>query len=335
MNNASIDTQQVHLLRVANAALEHWELDGTLSLIKHRENAVYCLNSVCGQRFALRIHRRDYHSDVALSSELAWGHSLLQSGLQVPLAIPTRAGAPFASITYGPGAPWQVDLLQWVTGAQIGSCEDGLGDDPQAIGYAYRTIGEIAARIHNHSDEWVRPEDFHRHSWDLEGLIGEQPFWGRFWELECLTQDQRALILEARDRAFSDLRILGQGAEDYGLIHADLVPENVLSDGVHVQVIDFDDAGFGWYLFELATALYFIQDDKHYALAREALIEGYRRRRNLGDDKLAWLPLFMALRSFTYLGWVHTRQGSETAEQLTPALVAMCCATVTNYLERN
>jgi len=335
MNNDTIATQKKQLLGVANAALEHWELNGRLSLIKYRENAVYRLDTVCGQRFALRVHRRDYHSNGALNSELTWAQSLRQAGLQVPLAVPTCAGAPFASITYGPGTPWQVDLLEWVTGAQIGSCEEGLGDDSEAIANAYRTIGEIAARIHNHSEEWNRPASFQRHSWDLDGLVGEQPMWGRFWELECLTPEQRALILEARDRASSDLRNLGQGAGDYGLIHADLVPENVLSDGARIQVIDFDDAGFGWYLFELATALYFIQGDTHFALARDALIEGYRRQRSLGDDKLAWLPLFMVVRSFTYLGWVHTRQGTETAKDLTPTLVSMCCDTVKSYLKRN
>lgn len=335
MSGDSINIQLRELVSVANAALECWGLRGTLELIKYRENAVYCLNTVCGQRFALRIHRRGYHSNIELSSEIAWAHSLRQAGLRVPLAIPTREGAPFASIISGPGAPWQVDLLEWVAGAQIGSCTSGLDSAPESIEHAYRTIGEVAARIHNHSEKWVRPEGFHRHSWDLDGLLGEQPLWGRFWELECLTQEQRTLILKARDRASSDLCVLGQGSEDFGLIHADLVPENVLSDGVNVQVIDFDDAGFGWYLFELATALYFIQDDKYSELARKSLVDGYRAQRGLGDDKLSMLPLFMVVRSFTYLGWLHTRQGTETAQRLTPMLVRMCCKTAEKYLEHN
>ena len=29
--------------------------------------------------------------------------------------------------------------------------------------------------------------------------------------------------------------------------------------GDRIKLIDFDDAGFGWHLFELATALYFIR----------------------------------------------------------------------------
>ena len=59
-----------------------------------------------------------------------------------------------------------------------------------------------------------------------------------------------------------------------------------------------------WHLFDLATALYFIQDDLDYDIARSALIEGYREFRPLANEELAQLPLFTAARSFTYLGWV-------------------------------
>jgi Ser/Thr protein kinase RdoA (MazF antagonist) len=126
----------------------------------------------------------------------------------------------------------------------------------------------------------------------------------------------------------------------YGLIHADLVPENVLIDGTQVQVIDFDDAGFGWHLFELATSLYFIAGDAIYPVAREALIQGYRSERELSDETLEWLPLFLAARGTTYLGWVHTRQGSDTAREMTPFLVERACVVAeeclaTDFLRRS
>jgi Ser/Thr protein kinase RdoA (MazF antagonist) len=79
-------------------------------------------------------------------------------------------------------------------------------------------------------------------------------------------------------------------------------------------------------LFELATSLYFITGDGIYETAREALIRGYRSERALSDEALARLPLFLAARGTTYLGWVHTRQGSDTARELTPFLVERACA---------
>jgi Ser/Thr protein kinase RdoA (MazF antagonist) len=99
-----------------------------------------------------------------------------------------------------------------------------------------------------------------------------------------------------------------------------------------VCVIDFDDAGFGWHLFELATSLYFIADEGVLRAARDALIRGYRSERALSDAALERLPLFLAARGTTYLGWVHTRQGTETAKEMTPFLIERACAAADEYL---
>ena len=110
------------------------------------------------------------------------------------------------------------------------------------------------------------------------------------------------------------------------------MPENVLVNGESIRVIDFDDAGFGWYLFDIATVLYFIVDDPHYQIAFDALIQGYRTLRPLSDEQLLQLPMFLAARGTTYLGWVHTRHETETARELTPLLIDMACKVAIEYL---
>jgi len=195
-----------------------------------------------------------------------------------------------------------------------------------------RWVGAWGAWEHElGSAGWQCPTGFRRHAWDAAGLVGEQPFWGRFWELAALTPGQTKLLVRARAKMAGELAAYGTKPDRYGLIHADLVPENLLVDGNRVQVIDFDDAGFGWHLFELATSLYFITGDSIYPTARESLIRGYRTEREMPDEALEWLPLFLAARGTTYLGWVHTRQDSDTARELTPLLAERACAVVEEY----
>lgn len=320
------------LEKLAREALQAWDIEGAeLSLIKHRENAVYSAQTQSGERFALRLHRLGYHSDEALHSELIWIDALAKSGIEVPKVIPTTDNQLF--ITVGPAdESWQVDLFEWVDGEQLGSLEHGLGEDEEKIRNIFFTIGESAARLHNQSCRWEPPAGFKRHAWDLEGLVGEAPFWGRFWELNALSDEQHQLVNRARAQIKTDLENYGQNADNYSLIHADFVPENLLVDGEHVRLIDFDDAGFGWHMFELATALYFIQGEAHYELAKQALLEGYREHRALSDKDLAALPLFLAARGFTYLGWVQSRQETQTAREMTPELVALACDTARGYL---
>jgi Ser/Thr protein kinase RdoA (MazF antagonist) len=313
---------------LAHTALRGWDLAvAELAPIKVRENAVFRIDLAGGGRAVLRVHRGGYHSDAELDSEFVWMRALEAAGISVPRVIRSRRGRDFEVIELpARNGTRQIDVFEWIDGRQLGSVEGGIAGDSADIVTQYRTIGAIAARMHNHALEWQCPSDFRRHAWDAEGLVGEEPFWGRFWELDGLTPGQKSLFVRARARISQGLAAYGMTPDRYGLIHADLVPENVLIDGNRVRVIDFDDAGFGWHLFELATSLYFLTADAIYTTAREALIQGYRSEREMSDETLAWLPLFLAARGTTYLGWVHTRQGSDTAREMLPFLVERACA---------
>jgi Ser/Thr protein kinase RdoA (MazF antagonist) len=319
---------------LARAALERWELPVTgISPIKVRENAVFRIDLVGGGRAVLRVHRDGYHSDPELESEFAWLRALEAEGIEVPRVIASRGGGEFEIVSCpGVEGTRQVDVFEWIDGHQLGSVESGVGSDPPAVAAQYEKIGMLAARMHNQTSAWPPPPGFQRHSWDAAGLVGERPLWGRFWELAALTPGERGTLCQARAAIAEDLRAYGTGSNHYGLIHADLVPENVLVDGERLCVIDFDDAGFGWHLFELATSLYFIAADEVYPAARDALIRGYRRERALSDEALGRLPLFLAARGSTYLGWVHTRPHTETARELTSFLVERACAVAVEYL---
>jgi Ser/Thr protein kinase RdoA (MazF antagonist) len=318
---------------LARIALCDWDLAVTnLVPIKVRENAVFRVDLAGGAKAVLRVHRDGYHSDQELDSEFVWLRALEAAGIAVPRVIRSRHGRDFEIAVIAAVGRRQVDVFEWIDGKQLGSIEDGVSGASADIAGQYHMIGAIAARMHNQTAGWSRPMGFERHAWDEAGLVGEQPFWGRFWELAALTGPQRSLLQHARSLIARGLAAYGMQPDRYGLIHADLVPENLLVDGHRVRVIDFDDAGFGWHLFELATSLYFISGDGIFPTARDALIQGYRSERALPDDALERLPLFLAVRGTTYLGWVHTRPGSDTARELTPFLIERACAVAEEYL---
>lgn len=328
------EQQADRLHRLAVEALDLWPLRPVrIDPVKVRENAVFLVHTDDGGRVALRIHRRGYHSDEALHSELAWMQALSSQGIQVPAPVLSSAGRSF-ELAGGPDVdgPRQVDVFEWIEGQQLGamirSQEVGVGLD-----HIYGVMGGLAARMHDLAAGWVAPSSFRRHAWNREALVGESPFWGRFWELDALSTEQRELLLRVRRRAGEDLAAFGMTPDRYGLIHADLVPENVLVDGERLSIIDFDDAGYGWHLFELATSLYFVRREPFYRQAHDALVAGYRRHRPLPDDHLRLLPMFLAIRGTTYLGWVHTRKGEATSRDLTPTLIELATAAARDYLD--
>src|SRR5882757_3097666 len=322
------------LQRLVSLVETRWPLQCvSIQPIKVRENAVYAVHLRDGSKVVLRVHRCGYHSDAALQSERTWMQALEEHGIEVPRHVLSQGGRSFEkSFIEGFEGERQVDVFHWIQGQQLGSVEQGVTLEGSSVADVYHQVGQLAARLHNQSSAWSAPAGFLRHAWDAEGLAGERPFWGRFWDLAALNESQRRLFVELRQSLWRDLNELGSGADRYGLIHADLVPENILVDGGSLQVIDFDDAGFGWHLFEIATSLYFIRRDSIYDEARDAVIEGYRQHRPLTESHLALLPMFLAARGSTYLGWVHTRAGEPVAAEMVPALIELATAAAEDYL---
>ncbi|WP_299134339.1 phosphotransferase [uncultured Amaricoccus sp.] len=326
------DDSLAAMTRAADEAMMTWGFAGAdRSLVKFRENAVFRVTGPDGRRRALRVHRPGYHSDAELASELAWMEALAADGLPVPAVVPTPGGALMATIGE-PGSAFQVDVLEWLDGAPIGSAGESMRLAGPDLARVQAETGRLAARIHAHAATWARPAGFTRHAWDCDGLIGPTPFWGPFRALPAIAE-HLALVDAVCERARADLAAFGTTPDNYGLIHADLVPDNLLEAGGAVMLIDFDDAGFGWHLFEIATALFFLQGTEGFEAARDNLVAGYRSVRPLPEADLARLDLFLALRGLTYLSWLASRQDTETARELAPVLVGLAVRACRAYLD--
>ena len=317
-------------------ALPLWGIDGNspLALLKLRENGIYrVLDQATAKKYVVRVHRAGYHSDTELQSEWQWMSSLREYEVFTPVLRYSNKGRMFEIVgATGVPEPRQVDIVDWIEGEQLGSLEEGLEGAAHEIRERFETLGSIMAKMHNHAEHWREPQGFTRHAWDVDGLTGEQPFWGRFWELPALSAWQKDRMMKVRDKLRTELTALGTEPDKYGLIHADLMFENILTGEDGVRVIDFDDCGYGWYLFDLATSIFFLQGTEHFNLAKEALITGYRKNRPLTDEHLSWLPTIFMARATTYLGWMHTRSETETAKEMTPFIIELVFSLVEDYL---
>lgn len=294
------------LQRLARQAIRAWNLpEQEPELLKYRENAVFKVYLADGAKAALRLHRPGYHSEAALRSELEWMDELRRHGLDVPQPIAAASGQFLVDL--GGESPMFADLIGWVDGRQIGETGKPLDYHEAEVGRIYRALGVAMAEMHSISDRWTPPKSFTRSAWDRDGLLGETPLWGNFWNCPGIRTEDAAFLRALRARLLSRLKAVADSL-DYGLIHADLVRENVLVDGDRVALIDFDDCGYGFRLFDIATTLLRNRRERHYEIIQTSLIGGYRSRRSLRDEELKHLPLFLLLRSLTYIGWAGTRR---------------------------
>ncbi|MGQ0610114.1 MAG: phosphotransferase enzyme family protein [Paracoccaceae bacterium] len=283
---------------LAREAAAHW--GGTpVRLIAHRENAVFEMALPQG-RAALRLHRAGYQDDAAITSELWWCAALAAAGVAVPAAIAAPGGY-LVRLAGGRRA----SAVTWVGGQALGHVTGGLNVPQDAAPGLHHRLGTLLRDLHDATDRLELPPGFVRPAWDIAGLVGDTPFWGRFWEHPLASAAQRETLIAAR--GFLDGALTRHQAEggSYGPIHADVLPENVLVDGAHLSLIDFDDSGLGFRLYDLGTALLHALNQPAYPVLRDALMAGY------GCADAAIIDAFALARACASVGWIMPRLAAD------------------------
>jgi len=281
---------------IATEAAAHWN-GRPLRLLAHRENAVFEMALPGGARAALRLHRQGYQAPAAIRSELWWCAALAAAGVAVPAALASREGPLLVTLTDGS----QASAIAWAQGEAMGVGGTPLAQPLPQARRLHRALGQLLRRMHDVTDALTLPADFTRPRWDRAGLVGEAPFWGRFWEHPEATPDERTLLLRARD--FLAER-LAEPAR-LGPIHADVLRENVLVQGEALTLIDFDDSGIGFRLYDLGTAMSQNLYEPDPTALRDALMEGY------GTADAAMVEAFTLARCCASVGWMMPRLAPE------------------------
>jgi Ser/Thr protein kinase RdoA (MazF antagonist) len=308
------------MLDIATAAAAYWPFSvSEIVLAAHRENAVFRVTAAEGE-FALRLHRQGYRSEPELASELQIMAMLGEQGMRIPKPLRSKQGSWLETLD-----GTAVSVLGWMPGRPLGETGVPLQVDDRP-GTFFR-LGRLIANMHDAFDAWERPHGFQRQYWDAEGLLGENPQWGRFWDNPMLDDRQHSDLVAVREK----LRLVfARQCFDEGLIHADMVSENILVDGADLTVIDFDDSGFGFRLQDLATALVKHQAEPDFGTLRAALVEGYRTRRLVEN---ADIDLFLLIRHLTYLGWIVPRMGNAGGEARSRHFIAQVMPRAQRFLE--
>lgn len=278
------------------AAAAGFSPDAEVRLLTTSENATYLAQEAGpGSRCnVIRVHRLNYHDRPAIEAELAWLEMIKRrSSVRVAAAVPLLAG----------GHVHEEDHPDGTRRAVVFEFVDGHGmEDVDLRREHFTMLGAIAAQLH-HQVEFA-PHVESRFSWDWKHTMGDEPRWGRWQDGPGLLPDHESVIDEALVVLEKRLRAYGTARDRYGLIHSDLRMANLIESGEEITVIDFDDCGNGWYMYDFASSVTFLETDERLEDFAEAWIEGYRAHRALRGDDLDMLPDMVLLRRLMMLAWL-------------------------------
>jgi Ser/Thr protein kinase RdoA (MazF antagonist) len=297
--------------------------DTALTLLNRSENETW----QAGDSLILRLHRQGYHTGAEIASELHWLTALQgQPGLRVVRPVPDLAGA-----LVGRAGDRFLVGFQPIAGAELQVSDD--------LDHWFAPLGEVTARLHAQARTWTPPQGFARKRWDVATILGPAPHWGHWWQADGLTAAGRALLARGTEKLAGDLAAYGTGPDTFGLIHADLRLANLMRDDHGLWAIDFDDCGFGWWVYDLAAALSFHETDARVPALIARWCDGYARAGSLAAADRTMIPAMILLRRVLLGAWLATRADSDTAATLggpgfTAGTLALADAYLTDGLQK-
>lgn len=326
-----MDVTHDGITQLARAAVTRYGLgdDATVTLCNVSENHTYRVDDpVSGRCFALRVHRPGYRTTEEIESELTWLDALRADGVvETPGIVAADDGSRVISVRAPGVGARNVVVFDWVAGIAA-----DLDAGAAAIAQ-FETLGAISARMHRHARAWRRPSGFTRPRWDYEHTLGAGGHWGAWQDGLGIGAEERRQLERLAATIAARLEAYGQGPERFGLVHADIRLANVLIDGPQVRVIDFDDCGFSWFMYDFATAVSFMEDHPRVPELRDAWVRGYCTEAELEPAAEAELETLMMLRRLLLVAWIgsHHTFAPEAAE-LGAGFTAGTCALAEDYL---
>ena len=219
----------------------------------------------------------------AITAEVALLNFLHENDWRVEPAIVDNNGNTLQLIDAPEGERYFV-LYGYVKG-------DPLGRQPsKKDAQAY---GELLAAFHSTTANF--PEQGARPVYDTHHLLARS-----FADLSENLFDHLDLLKQlraAQTRIEPALNSLDAYNYDYGVIHGDIIPSNVLINGRgHQTLIDYDLFGYGWRMYDVASflneAIYWQMGEK----VEQAFIKGYQQVRPISNEDQRTISLLGAAR---------------------------------------
>ena len=311
-----------------NASLSLWKLPGNckIRLMNVSENLIYKVEASGIPHSILRVHRPNYRSHQEIESELIWLEQIrLENLIATPRVLRGKNGTRIQNIiSPSTGRVINLVMFEFVEGSTPKESDDQLE--------LFYSLGKIAAILHKQVKTWPKPTNFFRKHWNLEAIIGKKPLWGKWQSSPGVTKDISTILSKAEKKLTDQIASYGQSDQNYGLIHADMRLANIIRNNNHLTLIDFDDCGFGWHLYDFAASVSFMETHASLEEIKQEWLGGYRGIAHLSQGDELLIDSFVMLRRLALLAWVGSHMKSDEPRELAPFFAYETAILAENYL---
>lgn len=274
---ATIDAQWESAL--ADEILRSWEHDnGRAKFWRASTNFVFFFKKA-GQDHVLRFNHASERTAETIGAELDYVKALAARGLRAARPVHSRADKLVESI----------ETTQGLFHAAVFTALPGKSLDLEELTPEQLVRwGQALGELHQAATGYTKPgrPSWRDHLTMVADLVPAAES-GAHRELAQLTQE---------------LGQLAHHPQNFGLIHYDFEPDNLIWYDGQPGIIDFDDCAWYWYVADIALALSDLFGDRPSQVdfanpAFRHFIQGYRTVRSLVQADLEMIPLFLRLQN--------------------------------------
>lgn len=263
---------------LADELLLRWEHDAQRPKFWRSSANFVFFCKIQGNDHILRFNHADERTAQMIQSEIDFVNSLADLGVNVARPVRSKTGVYVESVSTMLGT-FHVVVFKALPGKQLDLEELST----EQIEYWGQALGELHNAV-------MRLRISGRPTWQEQLIAAEK----------ILPTDD-SYARKAITRLTDELHQLVMSEENYGLIHFDFEPDNLIWNKDKPGMIDFDDCAWNWFVADIAYA---VEDmigtqGNNVDLQTESFLrfmQGYRSVRSVAQTELERIPLFLRLR---------------------------------------
>jgi Ser/Thr protein kinase RdoA (MazF antagonist) len=277
------------------AAVELW--CGEANSLRHISNSANCVFSFVesGKKRFIRLTSIYQRTKNQIEAELDFVAFLHRGGIGATLPLVSANARLIEEINFG-----EKTLFACVFAEAEG--ERFNYDSAKSIKEHFRLRGRTLGQIHALSKNYIPAGEFRRFAWDEDKLLIEAD--------KFLPQSEK-IVWREYDKLKEQLQNYPKSNEIFGLIHGDFGETNYRYRDNQLNIFDFDDCCYHWFIYDIAVTIYPHGWRKEGLQLLDWLLEGYsenmRFNKSLADIVVfcQWRLLYMFLVYAKKWGFEH------------------------------
>ncbi|MGI8640537.1 MAG: phosphotransferase enzyme family protein [Pyrinomonadaceae bacterium] len=277
-------------INFVTTAIELW--CGEANSLRHVSNSANCVFSFIesGKKRFLRLTSIYQRTKNQIEAELDFAAFLHRGGIGATLPLASANARLIEEINFGKKTLFAC-VFEEAEGERFNY------DSAKSIKEHFRLRGRTLGQIHALSKNYIPAGDFRRFAWNEDKLL---------IEADKFLPKSEKIVWREYDKLKEQLQNYPKSNEIFGLIHGDFGETNYRYRDNQLNIFDFDDCCYHWFIYDIAITIYPHGWRKEGLQLLDWLFEGYSENMRL-NESFADITMFCQWR-LLYMFLVYAKK---------------------------